>query len=97
MSIKLSDRERQALSAWRNTYTDYDYLSFNTIAKNSGLDRNVVRRTVRAMARKGVTEFGSGLSNDDGEFAGSGYGLTHAGRVLMESLLPEPDFSPPTL
>jgi hypothetical protein len=72
--------ERQALKAWVCTYEDFDYLSFATIAVNSGLERSLVRRTVRSMARKSVTQFCSGLSNDDGEFRGSGYGLTAFGR-----------------
>lgn len=84
--IHLTENERIALKAWIGTYEDFDYLSFAVIASASGLQRNLVRRTVRSMARKSVTQFCSGLSSDDGEFRGSGYGLTALGRDLMHHI-----------
>lgn len=80
---RLTARQQQALKAWEDTDADFDVLSFDTIAKRSGLARCDVRRTVRDMARRGYTRFVSGCWTDDGEPAGSGYGLTDRGRTAM--------------
>jgi len=79
--VKLSERERKALEALTDAggSDDYGYLSFKGIASRSGLEPRVVRRTVRALARKGLAEYGKGLWTDDGELAGAGYCATKAG------------------
>lgn len=79
----LTALQGQALTAWADTDTDFDVLSFGTIAKRSGLPHKQVRRVVRDMARKGVTEYHRGCWTIDGDPAGSGYGLTATGRVLL--------------
>lgn len=79
----LSDREAICLSAWRNTYEEYDVMGFKQIARESGLDISVIRRTVRALARKGHTVFVRGCMTEDGVAAGSGYGLTKLGREVL--------------
>jgi hypothetical protein len=58
---------------------DQGYSGFAGIVANTRLDRKTVRRACRSLARKGLTEFGKGLWNDDGEPAGSGYCATKAG------------------
>lgn len=85
--MRLSALENTALTAWHDTYADYDVLDFAAIAGRSGLPRGSVRRVVRAMARKGLTRFVRGCFSYDGEMAGSGYGLTDEGRKLMEDKL----------
>lgn len=80
---KLTANEKQALKAWRGTSSDFDVLSFKTIERRSGLAGHLIRRTVRNMSRKGVTKFARGCWTDDGEPAGSGYGLTPEGRALL--------------
>jgi hypothetical protein len=85
-SIGLSERERAALVVLDGAADDCDdfcYLHFKTIATRSGLDQKVIRRTVRALARKGFAEYGKGLWTDDGEPAGSGYCCTEAGRDFL--------------
>lgn len=82
--MKLTENETQALRAWCDTYEDFDVLSFAKIADRCTLPRPLIRRTVRNMARKGITRFVRGCWTDDGEPAGSGYGLTPAGRTALK-------------
>ncbi len=82
-TIKLTERQKQALKAWEDTQEEFDVLSFDQIAKLSRLPRHQVRRTVREMARKGVTRFVRGCWTDEGYPAGSGYGLTNVGRSVL--------------
>jgi hypothetical protein len=48
-------------------------LHFATIEYRTDLERKIVRRACRSLARKGLAEFFKGLCTDDGEFAGAGY------------------------
>ena len=81
MTIKISEREKRALEVLADAGgpDGFGFLSFATVARRSGLDPKVIRRTVRALARKGLAEFGSGLCTEDGEFAGSGYCASQLG------------------
>jgi len=54
-------------------------IPFAPIAIYTSLPRAEVRRAVRFLARKGLAEFHSGLSTEDGDFAGAGYCITPAG------------------
>jgi hypothetical protein len=83
---KLTQNEAMALRAWIDTDEDFDVLSFAAIHRRSQLPKHLVRRTVRAMGRKGVTQFVRGCWNEDGEPTGSGYGLTETGRALMREI-----------
>jgi Mn-dependent DtxR family transcriptional regulator len=90
----VSPNEMKALKALadaRSEYEDFCYLSFKGIAKRSGLDPSLVRRTVRSLARKGFAEYGRGLWTDEGEMAGSGYCCTKAGAAA----LPPAESAPP--
>lgn len=82
----LSANEKQAMTAWMGCDEDYGYLSFSGVAARSSLAPNLVRRTVRALARKQMLKFGKGLWSDEGEMRGSGYGLTSAGQSYVERL-----------
>lgn len=55
-------------------------LPFRTVEVFTGLNRTHVKRSIRALARKGLAEFHKGLCNLDGEFAGAGYCITPAGQ-----------------
>jgi len=77
---KVSEREMMALNALAGIDEDH-YLNFKSIARRSKLDLKYVRRSVRALARKGLAEYGKGLWTEDGEPAGSGYRCTVAGRA----------------
>ena len=56
-----------------------------------GSERKVIRRACRSLARKGLTRFGKGLWNEDGEPVGSGYALTDEGAVEASILCTERD------
>lgn len=86
MSASLTKNEATALRAWFDTDEDFDVLSFATIGKRSSLPQHLVRRTVRNMKRKGVTHFVRGCWTEDGDPAGSGYGLTRVGRDVMRAI-----------
>lgn len=79
----VSERELKALRALVEVFGyDQDYLSFKGIAARSGLDLRHVRRSVRALARKGFAVYAKGLWSDEGP-AGAGYGATSDGACLM--------------
>lgn len=63
-------------------------VAFAYLMGETNLDRPTVRRACRSLARKGLAEFYRGLTNDDGEMAGSGYCASRAGVDLIE---PEED------
>ncbi len=56
---------------------------FKPIMSATELDRKTVRRTVRALARKGLAEYFRGLWSEDGQPAGAGYCITRAGREAL--------------
>ena len=59
-------------------------LPFSPIEHDTGLSRRDVKRSVRALFRKGLAEFHKGLCTEDGEFAGAGYCITHAGQEIAD-------------
>lgn len=77
--------ERKVLRALSDTYDAHDgcFYGFKTIMRRTKLTRAVVRRACRSLKRKGLSEYGRGLWNDDGEVAGSGYAATKAGVALI--------------
>jgi RIO-like serine/threonine protein kinase len=79
--MKVSEREYKILEVLANAggREDFGYLSFAGIAKRSKLDQSIIRRTVRALARKKLAEYGRGLWSDGGEPRGSGYCATSDG------------------
>lgn len=79
----LTEAHRKVLTAWQFCHEDFGCLTFNTIASNSGVERSRIRRIVRHLARKGMTEFHRGLWTEDGMPAGSGYAITAAGRATL--------------
>lgn len=53
------------------------------IEARTGLVYRLARLAVRALARKGLTEFTGPLFNDDGQVAGSGYRATPKGHEVI--------------
>lgn len=49
------------------------YQAFASLQEGTKLERKVVRRCCRSLARKGLAEYGRGLWSEDGEPRGSGY------------------------
>lgn len=84
---KLSANERKVLgflvSHGHDEYCGFDHFGFSAIARGRRLNRNQVRLACRSLARKGLTIFGRGLWNEDGEPAGSGYAATRYGADLI--------------
>lgn len=85
---KLTDNHKRVLKALDTDGEDFSYLNFAAIARRGEIDRKLVRRNVRHLARIGLAQFASGLWSDDGTPAGSGYALTAAGRELCAALAP---------
>lgn len=78
--------EQKVLHALGLGRDEFGYFSFATITAETGLDRKVVRRACRALARKGLAEYGKGLWSEDGEPAGSGYAITKQGAKALPEL-----------
>lgn len=79
-------KHRAVLEALSGCDRDSPYLNFDNIAKRLSvpMKRAEIRRICRHLARKGWTEYGRGLWNDNGEVAGSGYRITATGKVMLE-------------
>ena len=67
-------------SAWGTTET---FVPFLPVCEATGLPRKDVRRSIRALARKGLTKFSTGLCDEYGAFRGSGYAPTEAGVAAL--------------
>jgi hypothetical protein len=94
--IRLSTTETKVFKAWSETDRDFGYLTFEATAQYSGIAKHRIRRAVRAIARKGLLQFGKGLWTDEGALYGSGYGLTDAGREYLNTITnPDSSLTPP--
>ena len=59
---------------------------FSPIERKTSLSRKDVRRTIRALARKGLAEFHFPLMDEDGYFRGAGYCISETGWNYMVDL-----------
>jgi hypothetical protein len=92
--MRLNENERKVL--WEMAHscgmvTEHgpeNCLHFSAISNWTGLDRKVVRRACRSLARKGLAVYEKGLWTYDGEPAGAGYGVTLKGQQLVEAEAP---------
>ena len=66
---------------------EHHYFPFRSIVERTDLTYAEVRRAVRLLKRQGLAEFCSGLVNEDGDFAGSGYRCTKQGIAEGQSLM----------
>lgn len=82
----MNDAERKVLHSLSEVSGDYCYMPFEPICREWGVERKVVRRACRSLARKGLAEFKAGLWDDDGKPAGSGYAITEAGREAFAKI-----------
>lgn len=80
--INLSVNECKVLDALFEHAGMEGCYGFAPLARFTKLERNIVRRCCRSLARKGLTSFERGLWSEGGEPAGSGYGLTREGHSL---------------
>lgn len=76
--VKVSESQMKALGVLVGAGCDW-CLPFAAIQDRSGLPQHMVRRTVRALARKGLAQYQKGLWSEDGGPAGAGYCVTKAG------------------
>ncbi|MGB3042513.1 MAG: hypothetical protein WBB98_04945 [Xanthobacteraceae bacterium] len=77
-------REQRILAVLAEAGEDYGYFGFDSLSRQTQIERRQVRLDVRRMARKGLTKFDKGLWTDEGELAGSGYAITPAGRSALQ-------------
>ncbi|ARO53963.1 hypothetical protein B2G69_07235 [Methylorubrum zatmanii] len=82
---RLSDNHKRVLRALDTEDADFGYMSFAAIAGRGEIDRKLVRRNVRHLARIGLAQFAAGLWPEDGSPAGSGYAITDEGRATLAS------------
>ena len=81
---KLTENERLVLCVLcAKPDEDFPFLSFAPICEGTKLDRKVVRRACRSLARKGLAEYERGLWNQSCEPCGAGDGATAAGKGLI--------------
>lgn len=88
----MNDAEKKVLAILAANHrggNEFLFCSFSSLGSETNLERKVVRRACRSLARKGYARFASGLWTEDGEPAGSGYGATHDG-LKAAALLPRP-------
>ena len=78
----LTDLQRECMSAWEGQEIGYGF-GFDAVAARCEVPKRLVRRIVRACARKGLLQFSRCLWSDDGEMAGAGYTLTPMGRDCL--------------
>lgn len=82
----INDITELQLSIIKSIYNYIDYeegLCFNYrgLENLTNLDRKVLKPMLLDLRNKGYVVFEKGLVNDEGEFAGSGYGLTKKGEA----------------
>lgn len=82
-TIKLNPHEQRVLRVLGHFYGDFGFLGFSAIASRTRLNRKQVRRTCRALRRKGLADYCRGLFTENGEVAGSGYGCTQEGAEFL--------------
>jgi hypothetical protein len=91
-------RAQEAVDALKADVLEYmnDVLSpdfcsgIRPIAKFLGISREMTRATLLELRDEGLVTYERGLFTEDGEVAGSGYGITMAGRALYrEHIAPE--------
>jgi len=84
--MKLNENEKKVLAVLVE-YTQPNgemCIGFSWIGDDARIERRLVRLACRSLARKGLSEFYSGLFDEDGKVAGSGYCATKKGFELME-------------
>lgn len=93
---RLTPNERAVLSFIGPDGGDVDWRAWNFkgIGRETGLERNLVRRACRSLTRKGYAAFEKGLWSEDGGPRGSGYRATDAGKHLYWLALTDEQPSP---
>lgn len=67
-------------------YDDFGYYSFKQLGSATGATRAEVKRAIDELRKHDLVAFASGLTNEDGEFRGSGYAASELGLRLQRIL-----------
>jgi DNA-binding MarR family transcriptional regulator len=86
--MNLNDNEIKVLARLSAANEDFGCYGFAALIRQTRLNRKVVRRACRSLARKGLAEFHRGLFTEDGLVAGSGYAATYQGRKFYDDIKP---------
>lgn len=81
--MELTEHERKVLGKLASAY-DEGCWGFAAIAYDTKLNRNEVRDACRSLRGKGLARYERALWTEDGEMAGSGYGLTREGNKVAQ-------------
>lgn len=85
----INDNERKVLEVL-NSLTRRDgeaCITFKLLGDKAKMDIKAVRRSCRSLRRKGFAEFHSGLMDEEGMAAGSGYCVSEEGEIFFDGLL----------
>lgn len=82
---RLTQLQLETLKAWADCAPG-DGMPFAHVSNLSSTPLHLVRRVVRALARKGMVAFHRSLWTDEGLMAGAGYVLTRDGRKVLDTL-----------
>lgn len=87
-AVQMSDMQAKCLHALASGTRPHGEMCwhFKSIEDATGLTRVHVKRSVRALFRKGMAEFHKGLCTEDGYFAGAGYCISPAGLETTKTL-----------
>lgn len=77
MTDDLTASERRVLN-YLGTPSDHSCMNLNHLSAHTGLPREEVAQACRSLRKRGIAECYTGLVDEDGEFYGSGYGLSPA-------------------
>lgn len=73
--------------AWCSSFGPTEtFYGFRFIQRETGIPAHIVPGLLRHMTDKGLCRFQRGLFSEDGEVAGSGYGLTAKGYQLAREM-----------
>jgi hypothetical protein len=81
--VAMPIHQQQVLTALADGGEEMGYFAFAALCSKTGLPRKLVRRSCRALAKKGWSQYGRGLWCEDGNPGGSGYAITQAGRAIL--------------
>jgi DNA-binding transcriptional MocR family regulator len=70
----MTDEQYKVLSVFFSNNTDYCY-PYRTFVSDSGLDLDTVKKTMKELKALGYVKVHHGLMTEEGEVAGSGFGL----------------------
>jgi len=82
----LTDVEWRVLEILSGGHDEWCF-GLSTIAGDAGLHRELTRGALRSLRDRGLAKFQRGLMTEDGDVAGSGYGITPAGDHVYWNIL----------